>query len=346
MLVVGDAYVPSETFREAFRRLSLSNNIRFIQMNEADRIIPSSISEKSIREYSGNPQQIVKSLQSDDEVLIVHDAPVTDAVIDASPSLKLVCCARGGPVNIDISAATKRKILVVSSPGRNAEAVADYVLGAIIILARNLIMANNFLKERKKFERKMYEAFFGHELGGKTLGLIGFGNVGSKVAKRALAFGMNILVYDPFLDKSAIEGPGIAVSDLESLISKSDYVSLHARESKENENMIGKKQFALMKSTAFFINSARGSLVDEEALIEALEERKIAGAALDVLKQEPVAPDNKILSFSNVFITPHIGGASMEVPLRGAEIIANQIEKFISHERLSGVINPEVLLPY
>ena len=341
ILVVADAYVPTAAFQKAFESITPKNQVRFIQVNEVDRPVPSTLSEKSIREYSGNPRQIESELK-DEEILVVHSAPVTDAVMDASANLRLICCARGGPVNIDSEAATKRGIPVVSAPGRNAEAVADYVLGVMIILARNLQRSNRFLIEKKKFDRASFASFFGHELGGKTLGLIGFGNVGSRVAKRALAFGMSILVYDPFIDRSKIEAPGIRASSFDEVISKGDFVSVHARESKENENLIGGKQFKLMKPSAYFINSARGSLVDEYALLEALKENRIAGAALDVLKKEPIPPDNPFLLLENVFITPHVAGASHEVPFRGAEIVARQIERYISNEALEGVINPEV----
>jgi len=334
--------VPSDTFRLAFSSLIPENQIRFIQMNETDRLIPSSESEKSIREFSGKPKQLANELK-DEDILVVHDAPVTDEVMDASPNLKLIGCARGGPVNIDINAATARGIPVISAPGRNAEAVADYVLGVMLVLARNLSKANIFLREKRKFDRSTFDSFFGHELGGKILGLIGYGNVGSRVAKRARAFGMSVQVYDPYVDKSKIDAPGIRTTDLDTLIASSDFVSLHARESKENENMFGKRQFDLMKKSAYFINSARGSLLDEAALLEALTNKRIAGAGLDVLKKEPASPDNPLVSMDNVFITPHIAGASREVPLRGAEIVAKQVQNFISGEKLEGVINPSTI---
>jgi len=339
ILIAGDLYVPADTFQSAFSFLIPENRIRFIQMNETDRLNPSTDSEKSIREFSGNPKQLVRELK-DEDILVVHDAPVTDEVMNASPNLKLIGCARGGPVNIDVNAATTRGIPVVSAPGRNAEAVADYVLGVMLVLARNLSKANIFLREKRKFDRSTFDSFFGHELGGKTLGLVGYGNVGSRVAKRARTFGMSILVFDPYIDKSKIEAPGIRTADFDALIASSDFVSLHARESKENENMFGKKQFELMKKSAYFINSARGSLLDEAALLEALTSGRIAGAGLDVLKKEPVSPDNPLVLMDNVFITPHIAGASREVPLRGAEIVARQVQNFINGEKLEGVINP------
>jgi D-3-phosphoglycerate dehydrogenase / 2-oxoglutarate reductase len=342
ILVVGDLYVPANTFREAFAYLLPENEFRFYQMDETDRLIPTTESEKTIREYSGNPKQIARELKGE-EILVVHDAPVTDEVMDASSNLKLICCARGGPVNIDLLSATNRGIRVVSAPGRNAEAVSDYVLGVMILLARNLFSAGTFVKEKRKFDRATFDSFFGRELRGKTLGLIGYGNVGSRVAKRALAFGMSIVVFDPFVDKERIEAPGIKTADMDNVIASSDFVSLHARESKENDDMFAKKQFDLMKPTAFFINSARGSLVDESALADALLNKKIAGAALDVVKKEPISPDNPLVAMENVFITPHIAGASREVPLRGAEIIAMQVSNYLNGERVEGVINPEAL---
>src|ERR1700730_3707757 len=294
ILVVGDLYVPADTFREAFAFLLAENEFRFFQMDETDRLIPTTESEKTIREYSGNPKQIARELKGE-EIIVVHDAPVTDEVMDASSGLKLICCARGGPVNIDLLSATNRGIRVVTSPGRNAEAVSDYVLGVMILLGRNLYSAGNFVKEKRKFDRATFDSFFGHELRGKTLGLIGYGNVGYRVAPRAQAFGMSILVFDPFVDKEKIEAPGIKTADLDTVISSSDFVSLHARESRDNEDMFGKKQFELMKPSAYFINSARGSLLDEAALVDALTGKKIAGAALDVVKKEPISPDNPLV---------------------------------------------------
>jgi D-3-phosphoglycerate dehydrogenase len=241
ILVAADSYVPPEAFKKAFQRIAPENQIRYIQMVEAGRIA-NSPSEKTIREFTGDPAQIVGELK-DEEILAVHTAPVTDEVLQASPNLKLVCCARGGPVNIDIASATKRGILVVSAPGRNADAVADYVLGVMIILARNLRNANLFLVQKKKFDRSTFASFFGHELGGRTLGLIGYGNVGSRVAKRAVAFGMSVLVYDPYIESSKIDAPGIKATDFDTVLRQSDFVSVHARESKENENLIGKRQF-------------------------------------------------------------------------------------------------------
>jgi D-3-phosphoglycerate dehydrogenase len=340
ILVVYDTYIPEDYFRRAFASIARQHQVRFARLDELRRDPPETDSEKSIKEYSGSPKELA-GLLKDEDVLVVHVAPVTDEVLEASPNLKAVFCARGGPVNIDVEAATRRKIVVVSSPGRNADAVADFALGLMIALSRNLLKGTDLAKGRLQFNREEYEALFGHELGGKVLGLVGFGNVGSRVATRALGFGMEVLVYDPFVEKSSFEAPGVTAAPLEELLRKSDFVSVHARESPENENMIGKSAFAMMKPSAYFLNTARGSLVDEGALYDALVSKKIAGAALDVMKHEPMDPKSPLLGLANVIVTPHIAGASYEVRFRGAEIAGKQVEKWAAGLPLVGVLNPQ-----
>ena len=342
VLVIYDTYVPEESFRRAFSEVVKTNEVTFAYISELDRKDPETASEKSIREYVGNPDELT-GMMKDEDILVVHAAPVTDKVLAASPRLKAVFCARGGPVNIDVDAASRLGILVCSAPGRNAEAVADFTLALMLDLARNVIGGAKFLRENRMFTREDWEGFFGHELKGTVLGLVGFGNVGSRVVKRALSFGMSVLVYDPYVDKSNIEEPGVAVTDFETLVSSADFVSLHAREAPENENMFGKRQFEKMKKTAYFINTARGSLVDEDALFEALSSGKIAGAALDVMKAEPTDPTSRLLKLPNIIVTPHIAGASHEVRYRGAEIVAKSIESFIAGHPVGGVMNPQLL---
>jgi len=341
ILAIYDTYMPEESFRKAFSEIMKTNEVRFAYIMELDRKDPETDSENAIREYVGNPDELA-GLIKDEDILVVHAAPVTDKVLQASPNLKAVFCVRGGPVNIDIESATRMGILVGAAPGRNADAVADFTLALMLALARNLVGGVEFVRTNEQFTREAWEGFFGHELGGMTLGLVGYGNVGSRVAKRALSFGMAILVYDPYVEKAKIEAPGISVTDLDTLLSLSDFVSIHAREAPENENMISAKQFAKMKKTAFFINTARGSLLDEDALYDALSSGRIAGAALDVMKVEPTDPSSKLVKLPNVLATPHIAGASHEVRFRGAEIVARSIQNLIAGLPVNGLMNPEV----
>jgi D-3-phosphoglycerate dehydrogenase / 2-oxoglutarate reductase len=342
ILVVTDSYIPEEYFRKAFERVAKAHTVRFTTLDQLARPNPTTESEKAIREYTGDPKELAAKLK-DEDALVVHTAPVTDEVMKASPNLKAVFCARGGPVNIDLESATRLNIAVVPSPGRNADAVADFAMALILTLARHVFTGYAFLKEGRQLTRETYGSFMGHELGGKVLGLVGYGNVGSRVAARAIAFGMSVLVYDPFVDKSRVEAPGISMSSLPDLLAASDFVSVHARESPENVDMIGKDQFNMMKKSANFINTARGSLVDEHALYDALTSGQIAGAALDVMKIEPFDPASPLLKLDNAVVTPHIAGASFEVRFRGAEIVGRQVERWIAGQPLDGVLNPQVL---
>ena len=344
IVVFGDSYVTVEDFMQAFDEIAKSHDVRYVKVDESRRLLPETDSENRIREYLGSPKQIVSELEGE-EIMVVHGAPVTSEVLDAAKGLKLLCCARGGPVNVDVQAATARGIPVVTAPGKNAEAVAELTIALMVMLARNIRRADAYVRSAKVVGRDNYEGaqFMGHELDGKTLGLIGHGKVGSRVAKRAVAFGMRVLAYDPFLERSTIEASGAKSTDLDTLLSSSDYVSLHARESKENEAMLGKSQFRLMKRGAFFVNTSRPSMVDEDALYEALTRGTLAGAAMDVVKYQPERPASPFVGLDNVIVMPHIGGATFETTTKGAAIIAVQVRRFLEGQVPENVINLEAL---
>ena len=341
MLAVGDSFVTRAQFEAGLSRLAAEHPLRFAELDEAATFTPATSSERSIREYAGTPRNVAAELV-DEEVLFVHAAPVTEVVLDASPNLKIVGVARGGPVNVDVHAATERGITVLSAPGRNAEAVADLTLAFSIMLARGVLKGVEFVASGHQLGESNFEGaqFLGHELGGHLLGLIGYGNVGARVAERALAFGMSVLVFDPFVPRTKIERPGVTKTDLDELLSKSDFVSLHARSTSENVDLLNESKFRLMKPGAFFLNTARETLVDEQALYETLVSKRIAGAALDVLKTCPDGSPNPLRSLENVIITPHIGGATFEAALRGVEILAQQVELYASGQTMQHVVNP------
>jgi D-3-phosphoglycerate dehydrogenase / 2-oxoglutarate reductase len=277
-------------------------------------------------------------------VLVVHGAAVTDDVLGASEALRLVCCARGGPVNVDVDAATARGLPVVTTPGKNAEAVADQALAFMVMLARRFPYAQRFLLEGNSVGASTFEGarFFGNELGGRTLGLVGYGNVGHRVARRARAFGMEVIVFDPFVQLDAEEAIE-AVGDLDTLLERADFVSLHARATSENENLFDRDAFARMKPGAYFLNTARETLVDEEALDAALASGRLAGAALDVVRATPNDGVHPLLRHENVVLTPHIGGATHETLLRGAQMVSAEIERFAAGAPLVNVINREAV---
>lgn len=342
ILVVGDAYCSIDVFRRSFGGLSRSHSIDYLQLDMNATEPATSESEKRIKEYAGSPSQI-RERMADHDVLVVHGGAVTDAVLDASPRLRLVCCARGGPVNVDVEAATKRGIIVTNTPGKNAESVADLTLAFAVMLARGLPRATAYLKEGGSLGESTYEGarWFGHDLIGHTLGLVGYGNVGQRVAQRAVSFGMRVVVYDPYV--SSLERADVAqLLDFDELLSQALFVSLHARATAENANMFGKDEFASMQQGSFFINTARETLVDEQALFDALSSGHLAGAALDVIRPPQVGRVHPLLTLDNVVVTPHLGGATFETLARGAEMAAREIAHLAAGERLLNVVNSTV----
>ena len=339
VLVVGDSFVPVEVFKKGFSGLAGSHQLEFLQLDESRQLNPSTDSEKSIREYLGTPGQVAEHVK-DVEILVVHGAPVTAEVLAEAKRLKLLCCARGGPVNIDVKAASAKRIPVVNTPGKNAEAVADQALAFMVMLARGFPRAQRFLLDGGSLGESAYEGarFLGHDLGGHVLGLVGFGNVGRRVCRRAIAFGMTVVVYDPFVKIEDLAGVQ-QLPSLAALLDAADFVSLHVRASHETENLFGHAEFTAMRRGSYFINTAREMLVDEAALDAALSSGQLAGAALDVIRLRSGSGVHPLLRHENVVITPHIGGATHETLLRGVTMVAAEIERFAAGLPLGAVVN-------
>lgn len=344
ILVVGDSYCPASALRPAFTDLAKLHTVDFGDVTDDGAWQPTTPSELGLREYLGTPQQVIAQLHGHD-VLVVQGAPVTDAVLDACPSLRLVCCARGGPVNIDVRAATERGIPVVTTPGKNADAVADLTLGLMIVLARRLADAIRFIDGGAEFGHDNYEGarWFGHDLAGHTLGLIGYGQVGHRVAQRALAFGLQLLVYDPYVAAEVIRAPDIEPCNLVELLDRSDFISLHARLTQENRQLLGPSQFAAMRTGVYLINTARHELVDEAALEAAMAAGRLGGLALDVATPSPGVGRHPLLSYPNVVILPHLGGSTAETLRHGGEMAAADIERFATGGAMRNVANRAAL---
>jgi D-3-phosphoglycerate dehydrogenase len=326
ILVAGDPYIPATRFARGLERLEGEHDISYVEVDMARPFEPASESELRIREYAGSPEELVERLD-DHEVLVVHGAAITDRVLDAAP-LRLVCCARGGPVNVDVDAAARRGITVTTTPGKNARAVVELTLGFLIMLARGVGSSQRTLLDGTRLGESAFEGaeFFGVELPGRTLGLVGYGNVGRGVAQVAGALGMRVLAYDPGLPSDAFDD-GVETVTLEQLLRESEFVSLHARVTPENENLMDADSFARMRPGSFFINTARETLVDEPALLSAIRSRHLAGAALDVVRPAAVVSRNPLLDEPRVVITPHIGGATDETIERGVAMVAEEIAR-------------------
>jgi D-3-phosphoglycerate dehydrogenase len=339
ILAVGDSYMPPEYFRRALEPLESSHDVAYVQVDETRRFVPATPAEARLRESQGTPDELAAWMPGV-EVLFVHGAPVTERVLDASEQLRLVGCARGGPVNVDIEAATARGLPLVNTPGKNAEAVADLTLAFIVMLARGLRGAQQFLLDGHQLKDNWEGArFMGSDLRGHTLGLVGYGQVGQRVARRAVAFGMTVVVYDPFLDEPVPDDVE-QIDALDDLLARADVVSLHARATPENVDLIDARTLAAMKPGAFLVNTARETLVDEAALDAALASGHLAGAALDVVHPMEKAERHRLLRHPNVVLTPHVGGATHETLFQGAEMLAGELRRFAAGEPLLHLVNP------
>jgi D-3-phosphoglycerate dehydrogenase / 2-oxoglutarate reductase len=342
ILVVGDAYFSSQIFARSLASLDSGHDIAYVDVPDGDAAAPATESERQLREFSGSPAWVAEAVRGHD-VLVVHGAPVSAEVLDAAPELALVCCARGGPVNVDVDAAAERGIPVVTTPGKNAEGVADLALAFMVMLARRIPEAIRRARDGDALGASAFEGaeLFGSELGDKVLGLVGYGNVGARVSVRARGFGMDVAAYDPFVPATELEADGVRPIGLDELLGEADFVSVHARATPENAHMFDARRFAAMKDTGFFLNTARASLVDEHALEAALVARQIAGAALDVLHAPPSGGTHPLTLLENVIVTPHVGGATHETLARGAAMVTAEIERFARGERLRYTLDRE-----
>ena len=268
----------------------------------------------------------LKEIIKDYDALVVRSATkVTKDVIEAAKRLKVIGRAGVGLDNVDLEAATQKGIIVMNTPAGNTISTAEHTFSMILALSRNIPQAN---ASTKKGEWKRSK-FMGVELYGKTLGIVGFGRIGSEVAKRALSFGMKILAYDPFLSAEVAESIGVEIAELKKVLQEADYITVHTPLTDETRHMISDKEFVLMKKGVRVINCARGGIIDEVALVSAIKEQKVSGAAMDVFETEPLSAESELLKLDNVIITPHLGASTEEaqvnVAIEVAEIVRDAL---------------------
>jgi len=267
-----------------------------------------------------SPDELKKIIKDYDGLIIRSGTKVTKEIIDAADNLKIIGRAGVGLDNVDLEEATKRGIIVMNTPGGNTISTAEQTISLILSLARNIPQAYVSLLE-KKWDRKKYT---GTQLYGKVLGIIGMGRIGTEVAKRMLSFGMTVIASDPFISVEKAEKIGVQLVELKDLFKQADFITVHIPLTEETKHLIGKKSFAIMKKGVRIINCARGGIVDEKALLEAIKEKKVAGAALDVYEKEPPT-DNPLLELTEVVVSPHLGASTQEAQIGVAVEIAQQI---------------------
>lgn len=291
-----------------------------------------------VDEKFGNSPDELKSIISNYHGLIVRSATkVTREIIGLAKELKVIGRAGSGVDNIDCAAAEEKGIVVMNTPGGNTNAVAELTLGYMFALSRDIYNTSKSLKEERWDKKK----FMGVEVLNKTLGILGYGKIGRSVALKSKCLGMEVLCYDPYVGRDIIDQFSIRLmADIEQVLSVADYISVHVPKKPETQSMISKEQFQIMKKGVFLINCARGGIVDEKALLWALNEGIVAGAALDVFEVEP-PEDFSLIKHPKVLCTPHLGAATHESQENVAVKIAEQIADMFAGKGIRNAVTPK-----
>jgi len=285
-----------------------------------------------------SPSQLLDIIGRYDAVIVRGRTKVTSEVIGNAANVKVIARAGVGVDNIDVAAATKRRIPVVNAPAASTISVAELTIAHMLSLARRLPQAHASLRAGR-WEKKQFE---GTELHGKTLGLIGSGRIGAEVAARAKAFGMRTIAYDPYLPPNIAAERGIELTTMEAVLLDADFLSIHAALTNETRHMIGAKQLALLKKSAYIVNCARGEIIDEAALAASVKNGEIAGAALDVFEKEPPT-GSPILAVENTSLTPHLGASTREAQVRVGETVAEDVLRVLAGQKPEFCVNADAL---
>lgn len=341
ILTIGDAMIPGAWFTEAAAALGKADFVTADWETDWSKLQ----NRRLVVEQQGPGVEVVPPAflaNPDAEIALGLFVPFSADGMDALPKVRVIGVARAGVENVDVKAATERDILVVNVMGRNAEAVSDFAIGVMLSEARNIARAHHAIKTgawRKTFSNSDYVP----ELKGKTVGIVGFGYIGRLVAKKLSGFDVKILVHDPYVKPEDIAAAAAQAVDKQTLFSQSDFITLHARLSAENKGFVGREALALMKPTAYLINTARSGLIDTDALVKALQSKRIAGAALDVFDVEPIPADSPLLGLDNVTLTTHIAGTTREALTRSPELLVNEVARILDGVPTPALKNTAVL---
>jgi D-3-phosphoglycerate dehydrogenase / 2-oxoglutarate reductase len=288
-----------------------------------------------------SPEELKNEIGKYDGLIIRSNTKGTSEVIERAAKLRAICRAGVGIDNVDVSAATKKGIIVMNTPGGNTTSTAEHTITLLLALSRNIPQACNSVREGK-WERK---EFMGTQVSGKTLGVIGLGKIGKEVAKRAIALEMRVLGYDPFVSSETISRLNVhLIKNLDDLFKQADYITLHIPMRNDTKYLISSREFALMKEGVRIINCARGGIISEDALYDALVNGKVAGAAIDVFEKEPPV-NNKLLKLDNVLPTPHLGALTKEAQYAVAKDAAEQMADALTGKNIRNAVNMPVQGP-
>lgn len=334
--IIGDHFMLPEIFEEKLvSACGASVAVRTRKDNWPDAPMEHGYATKGmdgLKEYFGDADGVVDFV-GDAEILVTQLAPMSRGMLERLPRLKLIAVSRGGPVNIDMKAARDHGVLVVNTPGRNASAVAEFTLGAILAETRKIREGHEALR-RGDWRGDLYRAdVTGRELNEMTVGVIGYGNIGTKVVRLLRAFGARVLVHDPYVQLAPEDAAaGVELVGFDRLLAEADVVTMHARVTEETRHMMNAAAFAAMKPGSLFVNTARGPLCDYDALFDALTEGRLGSAMLETFGVEPVPVDWPLLQLPNVTLTPHIAGASVRTVTYAAEQAAEEVRRYLAGE--------------
>ncbi|MBI3313977.1 MAG: phosphoglycerate dehydrogenase [Candidatus Omnitrophica bacterium] len=285
--------------------------------------------------YGLKPEELKKVIADYDAIIIRSGTKLTKDLIDAAKKLRVIGRAGVGVDNVDLEAATKRGIIVMNTPEGNTISTAEQTFSLLMSLARNIPQAVSSVKAGQ-WKR---QDFLGTELNGKVLGVIGFGRIGREVTKRASAFGMRVVVFDPFISKASVKEYPVEFKDLKSLLKIADFITVHTPLTPETKYILNSETFKLCKKGVKVINCARGGIIEEKALIEALQSKKVSGAALDVFEKEPPPADHPFLKMPQVICTPHLGAATEEAQENVAVDVAHQVVDALANRAFKNAVN-------
>jgi phosphoglycerate dehydrogenase-like enzyme len=283
------------------------------------------------------------------DAVVVEAEFVTRDVLEAAPALRVVASARGKPVNVDLAAATELGRVVLGTPGRNADSVADLCMGMLLDRVRHISAAARLVRDGgwviglDDDSLVPYIRFRGVELAGRRLGLLGFGAVARALARRARAFGMEVQAHDPFVDAAVVHEYGVAPVELDALLATSEVLSVHVERTPKTVGMLSAERLRALPRGAILINTARAQVVDQDAIVTLVAEGHLAAAALDVVAPEPLPVGHPLLGDDRILVLPHIGGATHDVVRRHSQMIREDLELLIRGERPLRCANPEVL---
>lgn len=280
------------------------------------------------------PEELKKVIKDYDALLVRSATKVTKDIINSGDKLKIIGRAGVGLDNVDVEAASKKGIIVVNTPGGNTISTAEHTFSMMLALSRNIPQADLSTK-KGEWERKK---FMGVELYGKTLGIIGLGRIGTEVARRALSFDMRVIAYDPYLSVEKSKDLGIELVSLDTVFKESDYITVHTPLTDETKHIVSDKEFELMKKGVRVVNCARGGIIDEGALVRAIESGKVAGAALDVYEKEPLK-NSKLIKLDKVVLTPHLGASTEEAQVNVAIDVANTVRDILLNKGIRNAVN-------